>query len=36
LIGVDEMTVVNWETGKTKPTKPNIAKLKKIIPGLDL
>ena len=34
-IGVDEMTIVNWETGKTKPTKANIAKLNKIMPAIE-
>ena len=27
MLGVNEMTIVNWETGKTKPT---VASLKKI------
>jgi DNA-binding transcriptional regulator YiaG len=31
MIGVDEMTIVNWETGKTKPTKKNLERLKTIL-----
>jgi DNA-binding XRE family transcriptional regulator len=30
-IGVDEMTIVNWEKEKTKPTKRNLPKIKKIL-----
>jgi DNA-binding XRE family transcriptional regulator len=30
-IGVDEMTIVNWETGKTKPIKSNLERLKLLI-----
>ena len=30
-IGVDEMTIVNWETGKTQPTKSNLERLKLLI-----
>jgi DNA-binding XRE family transcriptional regulator len=31
LIGVDEMTIVNLEKGKTRPTKKNSEKLKTIL-----
>jgi DNA-binding XRE family transcriptional regulator len=31
LIGVDEMTIVNWEKGRTKPTKKNLEALKVIL-----
>ena len=31
LIGVDEMTIVNWEKGRTKPIKQNLEKLEKIL-----
>ena len=31
LIGVDEMSIVNWETGKTEPRKMNLEKLKAIL-----
>jgi transcriptional regulator with XRE-family HTH domain len=34
LIGVDEMTIVNWEKGRTKPIKQNIEKLEKILGNL--
>jgi DNA-binding XRE family transcriptional regulator len=30
-IGVSEMTIVNWEKGKTKPTKRNLEKIKEIL-----
>ena len=30
-IRVSEMTIVNWENGKTKPTKKNLEKLKIIL-----
>ena len=30
-IGVSEMTIVNWEKGRTKPIKQNIEKLEKIL-----
>jgi transcriptional regulator with XRE-family HTH domain len=33
MIGVDEMTVVNWERGKTHPMAAKLKKLKRIIPG---
>ncbi len=33
-LGVDEMKIVNWEAGKTKPTKPNVAKLVALFPDL--
>jgi DNA-binding XRE family transcriptional regulator len=31
LIGVDEMTIVNWEKGKTKPDRKNLERIKKIL-----
>jgi DNA-binding XRE family transcriptional regulator len=31
MIGVDEMTIVNWEKGRTKPTKKNMEKIKAIM-----
>jgi len=31
LIGVDEMSIVNCETGKTEPRKRNLEKLKAIL-----
>jgi DNA-binding XRE family transcriptional regulator len=31
LIGVDEMTIVNWEKGRTKPTKKNLDGIKAIL-----
>jgi DNA-binding XRE family transcriptional regulator len=31
IIGVDEMTIVNWEKGETNPTKKNLEKLKTIL-----
>jgi len=30
-IRVDEMTIVDWETGKTKPTEKNIERIKEIL-----
>ena len=30
-IGVNEMTIVNWETGKTKPDKKKFKKLKTML-----
>ncbi len=30
-IGVSEMTIVNWEKGRTKPTKGNLQKIKKTL-----
>jgi DNA-binding XRE family transcriptional regulator len=30
-IGVNEMTIVNWEKGKTKPTKKNMQKINAIM-----
>jgi DNA-binding XRE family transcriptional regulator len=30
-VGVSEMTIVNWKTGKTKPRKKNLEKLKTIL-----
>ena len=34
LIGVDEMTIVNWEKGKTKPIKQYLERLEKILGDL--
>jgi len=31
MIGVDEMTIVNWEKGRTKPTQKNIERIKTIL-----
>jgi len=31
MIGVDEVTIVNWEKGKTKPTKKNLEALQKTL-----
>ena len=31
MIGVDEMSIVNWETGKTSPNKVNVKKLEGIL-----
>jgi DNA-binding XRE family transcriptional regulator len=31
LIGVDEMTIVGWEKGRTKPIKKNFERLKIIL-----
>lgn len=31
MLGVDEMTVVNWETGKRVPLKKNLERLSKFI-----
>jgi transcriptional regulator with XRE-family HTH domain len=31
LIGVDEMTIVNWEKGRIKPTQKNIERIKTIL-----
>ncbi len=33
-IGVNEMTIVNWEKERTKPTKRNLERLEKILGGL--
>jgi len=33
-IEVDEITIVNWEKGRTKPIKQNFEKLKKILGDL--
>jgi transcriptional regulator with XRE-family HTH domain len=30
-IGVSEMTIVNWEEGRTKPIKENFERLEKIL-----
>jgi len=34
IIGVDEMTIVNWEKGRTKPIKQNLERLEKILGDL--
>jgi predicted transcriptional regulator len=34
VIGVDEMTIVNWETGKTKPAKNNLERIKNFCTNL--
>jgi len=31
IIGVDEMTIVNWEKGKTKPTNKSLERLQKLL-----
>jgi transcriptional regulator with XRE-family HTH domain len=31
IIGVSEMTIVNWEKGRTKPTKKNLEGLQKLL-----
>jgi len=31
MIGVSEMTIVNWEKGRTKPIKQNFERLEKIL-----
>jgi DNA-binding XRE family transcriptional regulator len=33
-IGVSEMTIVNWEKGRTKPIKQNLERLEKILGDL--
>ena len=33
-IGVSEMTVINWEKGRTKPIKPYLERLEKILGDL--
>ncbi len=35
MIGVDEMTIVNWEKERAKPTKRNLEKIKEIL-GVEL
>jgi transcriptional regulator with XRE-family HTH domain len=35
IIGVSEMTIVNWEKGGTKPTKKNLEGLQKLL-GIEL
>jgi len=34
MVGVDEMTIVNWEKGGAKPTKMNLERLEKILGDL--
>ena len=34
MIGVDEMTIVNWEKGRTKPVKKSLERLEKILGDL--
>jgi DNA-binding transcriptional regulator YiaG len=31
MIGVNEMTIVNWEKGRTKPTRKNLKRLRAIL-----
>ena len=31
MVGVNEMTIVNWEKGRTKPTKKNLDRIKAIL-----
>jgi DNA-binding XRE family transcriptional regulator len=31
MIGVNEMTIVNWEKGRTRPTKRNLERIKIIL-----
>jgi hypothetical protein len=31
MVGVSEMTVVNWKKGKTKPKKKNLKRLKAVL-----
>jgi transcriptional regulator with XRE-family HTH domain len=33
LVGVDEMVIVNWEKGRTKPTRRNLGRIKIILGG---
>ena len=33
-VGVSEMTIVNWEKGRTKPIKQNLERLEKILGDL--
>jgi DNA-binding XRE family transcriptional regulator len=35
MIGVNEMTIVNWEKGRTKPTRKNLKRLRAIL-GFEL
>jgi len=30
-VGVNEMTIVNWEKGRTKPAKKNLERLEKVL-----
>jgi ribosome-binding protein aMBF1 (putative translation factor) len=30
MVGVNEMTIVNWEKGRTKPAKKNLERLEKV------
>jgi len=34
MIGVDEMTIVNWEKGKTEPIRQKLERLEKILGDL--
>jgi len=36
MIGVSEMTIVNWEKGRTKAIKQNFERLEKIMPDAEL
>jgi len=31
MVGVNEITIVNWEKGSTKPTEKNILRIKEIL-----
>jgi DNA-binding XRE family transcriptional regulator len=31
IIGVNEMTIVNWEKGRTKPTRKNLERMKPVL-----
>jgi DNA-binding XRE family transcriptional regulator len=33
-IGANEITIVNWEKGRTKPIKPDLKRLEKILGDL--
>jgi DNA-binding XRE family transcriptional regulator len=35
MIGVNEMTIINWEKERTKPTKKNLGRIKATL-GFDL
>jgi transcriptional regulator with XRE-family HTH domain len=36
MVGVNEMTIVNWEKGRTKPTKKNLERINAILVDLKL
>jgi len=35
MIGVNEMTIVNWEKERTKPTRKNLERIKRVLGTLD-